>query len=243
MAAYKNRETKGGGSEDAPTTPETVSQIARVPSSSKPITSFAIFEMCIQRARNLVKLHEAAHGKAGKPERFTSDAHRAAIVLAISALDAFVRDFVITKVSVLLATKTRSLPNALSAQILKFVDQPALLEAARKDDLLDRVEKAFRSDFEKKSFQGTKIIDEHMRLVGYEDIFRDLASKAGTNETNLKAELNKFTARRHAIAHRGDYDLNENPPKENVVTKKDAEDCIKLVCLVAKHMHGLGSDS
>jgi hypothetical protein len=45
--------------------------------------------------------------------------------------------------------------------------------------------------------------------------------------------------RRHAIAHRGDYELNENPPKENVVTKKDAEDCIKLVCRIAKHMDEL----
>jgi hypothetical protein len=243
VATERNRESKGGGSGNAPTTPETVSQTVRTRSSSKPITSFGIFELCIQRARNLVKLHEAAHGKAGKPERFTSDAHRAAIVLAISALDAFVRDFVITRVSVLLATKSLSLPSSLSAQILKFVDQAALLDAARKDDLLDRVEKAFRSDFEKKSFQGTKIIDEHMRWVGYEDIFRDLASKAGTNESNLKAELNKFTQRRHAIAHRGDYDLNENPPKENVITKKDAEDCIRLVCLVATHMHGLSAAS
>jgi hypothetical protein len=220
---------------------ETLAAGKATSASSSTLTSFDIFELCVQRARNLVKLHEAAHGKAGKPEKFTSDAHRAAIVLAVSALDAFVRDFVIFRMRTLLATKSLALPAALATHIKKFLKDDDLLDAARKDDLIERVEKAFRGDFEKRSFQGTKNIEEQLRIAGYENVFHEVAINAHVNEDTLRSELDKFTQRRHAIAHRGDYNLSENPPIENVVTKKDAEDCIRLVCRIAKHMHQLGA--
>jgi hypothetical protein len=232
---------KGVGAVGAPTASETPAKAVLAKTPTAPTTSLAIFELCVQRAKNLVKLHEAAHGRAGKPQSYTSDAHRAAIVLAVSALDAFVRDFVISRTRVFLVAKNTPLPSAMSAQIRKFLQQEDLLEAARKDDLLERVEKAFRSDFEKRSFQGTKNIEDCFKLIGYEDIFHDLAIDAGMNEDTLRSDLNRFTLRRHAIAHRGDYDLDQNPPKEKIITKKDAEDCIKLVCKVAKQMHELGA--
>jgi hypothetical protein len=209
--------------------------------TAKPLTSHAIFELCVQRARNLVKLHEAAHGKAGKPEKYTSDAHRAAIVLAVSALDAFVRDFVIYRTRYFLTNKALTLPPGLATHIKKFLKDEDLLDAARKDDLIERVEKAFRNDFDKRSFQGTKNIEEHLKIAGYEDIFHEVADKARMNEDTLRQTLDRFTLRRHAIAHRGDYDLSVNPPKENVVTKKDAEDCIRLVCRIAKEMQAIGA--
>jgi hypothetical protein len=214
--------------------------VAAVPPAGKTLNSFDIFELCIQRARNLVKLHEAAHGKAGKPEKYTSDAHRAAIVLAISALDAFVRDFVIARTRAFLAAKAVALPGALSTEIKKFVKDDALIDAARKDDLLERVEKAFRSDFERRSFQGTKNIEEQLKIVGYDDIFHEVAVRGNLNEDTLREDLNRFTDRRHAIAHRGDYDLTENPPREQVVTKKDAGDCIRLMCRIARQIHEIG---
>jgi hypothetical protein len=220
---------------------ETTAKTPAVLLTEKTLNSYDIFELCIQRARNLVRLHKAAHGKAGKPEKYTSDAHRAAIVLAVSALDAFVRDLVIARTRTLLASKQTGLPPALSAEIRKFLKDDVLLEAARKDDLLERVEKAFRSDFERRSFQGTKNIEEQLKLVGYENVFNEVAVKGRVNEDTLRADLDRFTERRHAIAHRGDYNLTENPPKENVVTKKDAEDCIRLMCLIARNIDKLGS--
>lgn len=228
--------TKMGGAAAGQTE---ASVITLVPSNS-PLTSHSIFRLCVQRAHNLVKLHEAAHGKAGKPEKYTSDAHRAAIVLAISALDAFVRDFMIAKTRALLQDRSKVIPDALSAEIKKFLKDDALLEAARKDDLIERVEKAFRADFEKRSFQGPRNIEDQLKVVGYSDIFHEVAMKAHLNEDTLRADLDRFTKRRHAIAHQGDYDLSQNPPPEHVVTKKEAEDCIKLVTRIATTMHELG---
>lgn len=205
------------------------------------LTSYDVFLMCVARSENLIRLHAAAHGRRAKPERFMGDAHRAAIVLAVSALDAFVRTFIIARSRTIIADKTRPLPGPLRDHIKRFVKDDDLLEAARKDDLLDRVAAAFRADFERRSFQGTKAIAEYMKLVGFDDVFHDVAIDAGVNEETLCRSLDRFTDRRHTIAHRGDYDLSQNPPKENVVTKRQATDCIKLVKLIAKHVHELGA--
>jgi len=35
------------------------------------------------------------------------------------------------------------------------------------------------------------------------------------------------------------HDLSQNPPTEQPITKKDAQDCIKTVTLIAAHIHGL----
>lgn len=202
-----------------------------------------IFACCITRAQNLIKIHEAAHGKSSKPERYLSDAHRAAIVLSISALDAFVRSFVIARIRALLAERSAVLPTQLATQIKSFLKDDVLLEAARKDDLLDRVEKAFREDFEKRSFQGTRQITECLKLVGYNDIFHDVAVHAGENEDTMRRKLDAFTKRRHVIAHRGDFDLTKNPPEEHSVTKREATECIKLVTLIAGSISKLSEKS
>ena len=204
-----------------------------------PTNAHDIFLRCIERARNLVRLHEAAHGKATKPEKYLSDAHRAAIVLAISALDAYVRTYVLEQIRRLLNNRTATLPGKLADQIKRFLDPDQLLDAARKDDLLDRVEKAFKRDFEKRSFQGVRAIAEGLEFVGVSDVFKEVASLSGENEDNLRKELERFTQRRHAIAHRGDYDFSQNPTQEQPATKKEANDCIRLVVLIVDGMKGL----
>lgn len=244
MTPATGRHASGAGAnaKEAPAAAETRAPVAAASPGRAALTSFDVFCLCVDRAKNLLRLHEAAHGRRGKPEKYAADAHRAAIVLSVSALDAFVRTFVIARTRTLLANKALSLPVALKDYIKRFLKDDELLEAARKDDLLDRVEKAFRADFERRSFQGTKVIAEYMRIVGFEDIFHDIAMSAKVNEDTLCQDLDRFTERRHTIAHRGDYDLTENPPKENVVTKKDAEDCVRLITLIAKHIDALGAN-
>lgn len=114
-----------------------------------------------------------------------------------------------------------------------------LLDAARKSDLLDRVEKAFRTDFEKRSFQGVKSISDAMKLVGFEDIFHTIARSGSVNEEELRESIQEFTQRRHTIAHAGDYDLRQNPPVENGIKKPYAEKCMKIMTLVAEEIRKL----
>lgn len=240
MPAKPQEDVKGkkGTSARGPDAHTTGTSVSTVEPAER-VTSFNVFKLCIDRAKNLIKLHSAAHGKQSKPEKYMADAHRAAIVLAVSALDAFVRTFVIHQTRMLLADRSKALPGSLADQIKRFLKEDQLLDAARKDDLLERVERAFQNDFERRSFQGVKNITDYMKMVGYDDIFHDVAINAGVNEETLKTDLDRFTKRRHVIAHKGDYDLNQNPPKENVVTKKEAEDCIRLVTKIAKHINGM----
>lgn len=200
-------------------------------------TAFAVFKLSIARARNLIKIHQTAHGNQSRPESYLADAHRAAVVLAVSALDAYVRTCCLERVRRIVADRTRDLPAALAGDIKKFLKEDGLLEAARKDDLLSRVDKAFRNDFERKSFQGVKNITECLQLVGIEDVFHEIAVRESLNEDNLKQDLDRFTKRRHVIAHHGDHDLSQNPPVENTIRKKDAEDCIKLITKIAQSIH------
>lgn len=201
--------------------------------------AYDVFRLCIERAKNLLKIHQAAHGNRSRPEAYLADAHRAAIVLSVSALDAYVRTVCLERVRMIIADKSRELPTPLAAEIKKFLKDDQLLEAARKDDLLSRVEKAFRQDFERKSFQGVKNITECLQLAGFDDVFHAVAVGESLNEDNLKEDLNRFTKRRHAIAHQGDYDLSQHPPVENPIRKSDPEACIKLITTIAKAVHKL----
>lgn len=215
----------------------------KVIAPSKRLTSHDIFLLCIERSKNLIKVHELCHGKQAKPQKYLSDTFRGSIILSISALDAFLRTFMIDKIRELLADRKTELNKCLAEEIKRYLKDDGLLEAARKDDLLDRVGKAFEDVFGKKSFEGTKNITEFMHLLGYNDIFHNVAKEAKMNEESLRADLDKYTNRRHIIAHRGDYDLSQNPPKQQVITKKEAIQCIRLVTKIAKHINTLGEKS
>ena len=82
-------------------------------------------------------------------------------------------------------------------------------------------------------------ITETMQLIGHNDIFHVIAVNAQVNEDKLREDVDRFTRRRHIVAHRGDYDLSQNPPLENDILKKDVTDCIKVVKLVATHINSL----
>ncbi len=218
-----------------------ISSTSKIKNSNfQKLTSYDIFLLCIGRAKNLIKIHEIVHGKKSKPPKEFSDMHRASVLLAISALDAFIRTFVISEVRNILVDTKLNLHESLLTKIKKYMNHDVVIDAARKDDLIDRVEKILQLDFEKQSFQGTKNITEGMQILGHDDIFREVAIRARMNEETLRKDLDEFTNRRHAIAHRGDYDLNQKPPTENIITKKYAHDCIKLVVTIASHINSIG---
>ena len=205
--------------------------------------AFHIFSHSIERSKNLLKIHQDAHGKRAKPEKHLSDIHRAAVVLAISALDAFVCKFVTTKITILLADNSKELPAPLLNKIREATEKskPTLiLEAVKQNNIRQIVEKMLHEEYEKKTFQGTDSIEACLKIIGYDDIFNIIASKAKMHEGDLKRDLNEYTNRRHTIVHRGDFDAIENPPKtENPITKTYANNCIRLIEKIAKQINEL----
>jgi len=196
------------------------------------LSSLEVFEKCITRAENLISFHTSTEKIEEISEEHYCDCFRAAIVLSISALDAFIRKLVISEIIKAISDK-KPLNVKLSEYLKGLLNQDKLLEAARNYDLLEKVEEAIKQDFETKSFQGEWKISSYMEMVGYKDIFSEVSVKVDINEINLKRKLGVFTSRRHIIAHSGDYNLNQNPPQENTIDKKYATGCVEIVRLFA----------
>lgn len=232
------KETKGGKTKgkDNPNV-DAVSSAEK--DESKSISSYDIFEKCVVRAENLISMHDSTEKVEEISDEHYCDCYRAAVVLTISALDAFVRKVVISEIRNVISDTTKAVNSDLADYIKKLLNQDKLLDAARNYNLLEKVEQAVKDDFETKSFQGEWKITFYLKMVGYKDIFSDVSVKADINESNLKRKLNVFTNRRHVIAHSGDYNLNQVPHKENEITKKYAKECIDTVRLFASTIHDI----
>jgi hypothetical protein len=206
---------------------------ATQPPKLSPTTPYDLFILTVNRAKNLIIVHKEIHGKPGCPPILLADAPRASLVLSVSALDAYIRILVVRRVTDLIKDVRKPLPNELRKQLKELLNQDKLLDAARTGDLSSPVSRALTDKFEQSSFQGVRKITEAMQLLGKKDIFKDIARAASKNEQTLKDNVGRFTDRRHVIVHCGDYDLNQTPPIEKAITKKEAEDCIKLMHRIA----------
>jgi hypothetical protein len=199
------------------------------------LTSYDIFQRCIKRAQNLIDFH--SDDKGSDLQEHFCDAYRAAIVLSISALDAFIRSIVIEKINNILLDNSKELPEKLATYLKNLLNQDKLLNAARKYNLHEVVDKHIKDDFGTKSFQGEWKIKTFMELIGYQNIFKQVSDKADISENNLMKKLEIYTQRRHLIAHSGDYNLNNTTLAENEITKKFAQECVDLVNKFAKHVN------
>lgn len=230
------QETQGGNVTGVDN-PNVDSGSAPVAAAIQMATPYYIFCQCITRASNLVSLHDSTQENGSISEAHYCDCYRAAIVLSISALDAYIRKVVVSEIRNILANPGRQLSRGLSEYIKLLLNQDKLLDAARKSNLLDVVENAVKEDFSTKSFQGEWKITTHLEMVGHGEIFSKVSVKANINEKNLKEQISRYTGRRHVIAHSGDYDLNQTPHQENTITKEYAIECVKLVSLFAQTMN------
>ncbi|MBD8490872.1 hypothetical protein IFO69_19120 [Echinicola sp. CAU 1574] len=232
----KEKQTEGGKTDEVDN-PNVSAISASSGGDYKSISPFEVFEKCIIRAENLISVHDSTENIEEISDEHYCDCYRAAVVLSISALDAFVRKVVVSEIRKILSKTDKPINPELTDYIKNLLNQDKLLEAARKYNLLDKVEEAVKVDFETKSFQGEWKITQYLKMVGYKDIFSEVSVKADINEKNLKRKLNVFTNRRHIIAHSGDYDLNQTPHKENDIDKKYAKECIHIVRLFASKIN------
>lgn len=204
-----------------------------VPAIPADITAYDIFLRCIKRAENLINFHP--EDKSPDEEHYC-DAYRAAVVLTIAALDAYIRTVTIIKIKEKIKRKPK-VNDPLCVYIKEIMPHDSLLEAAMNDSFFIEIETQISNDFQKKSFQGERKITYYMTLAGYKNIFGSVATKAKMNEGLLKDDLDKYTKRRHTIAHSGDYDINQIPYKELDIKKDYAKECHKLVSEFTKTLN------
>lgn len=199
--------------------------------------AFKIFKSGIKRAENLLKINLDSEGKklpiSGDK---LQDSYRAVIVLSISALDAYIKTFLIVEIKKSLTEKN------LSQELKRYIKdelftKDTLHQHVLETNFYEKVIEKFDEDFEKKSFQGQKSIDKYMKLAGVNQVFKLISNNADKSVDKLQSSIENFTQRRHLIVHCGDHDLTQTSLTEISITEKQASDCIELVSLIANEIH------
>lgn len=203
--------------------------------------AFKIFKSGIKRAENLLKINIGSDSSTLPISNDKLlDSYRAVIVLSISALDAYVKTFLIVEIKRSLNEKK------LSSDLKKYIKEElftkdTLHQHVLEDNFYEKVIEKFDEDFEKRSFQGQKSIDKYMKLAGLNQVFKLISNSADKSVDKLHAAIENFTQRRHLIVHCGDHDLTQTTLTENTITEKDASDCISLVTLLANEIHKIST--
>lgn len=194
----------------------------------KILSPYDVFNKCISRAKNLIACKQCKDKKEN-----VGDFYRAAVVLSISALDAFIRTTITTRIKDIVLDK-KNVGDELYKYLEKLLPHKELFNAARQNNFLQKIENVLKKDFEIQSFQGEEKISTFLKMIGHNDIFSNVSKKINKNEGNLIKQLNDYTKRRHTIAHRGDYDLNQNPVVEIQIDYLYASSCVKFVEEITK---------
>jgi hypothetical protein len=184
------------------------------------------FQINLARARTLSGIAESI-GALTTPAIDVTDIHRASLVLAVSALDYFVHEFV--RLGMLEVHGGRRPPTDanLSFKVPIVAVRTGFADVTQ-DDWLDQ---AVREAHSWQSFQHPDKIAEAIRLVSSVKLWPEVAKAIGTDTTAVKARLIVIIDRRNKIAHEADMDPT-NPGSQwpvNAALLKDAFDFIDSV--------------
>ncbi len=199
--------------------------------------AFRIFNSGIKRAENLLSINlTSTEDTLSISEDKLEDSYRAVIVLGISALDAYIKTFLIVKIkkSLLERNLSRDLKIYIKEELFS---KDELHQVVLENNFYEKVVAKFDQDFEKRSFQGQKSIDKFMKLAGFTQVFKQIANSADRSVDILLSSIEEYTQRRHLIVHCGDHDLTQTELTENKIKKEYASKCIDLVKLIVKEIH------
>lgn len=211
--------------------------------SEKSALAYKIFKSGIKRAENLLKINKDKDSNTlSIPEDKLLDSYRAVIVLSISALDSYIKTFLIVEIKKSLKEKK------LSQDLKKYIkeelfNKEELYDVVLEENFYEKVISKFDLDFEKRSFQGQKSIEKFMKLAGVNQVFKQISISADKSVDKLYSSIEKFTTRRHEIVHCGDHDLTQTELTENKICETDAAECIDLVKLIANEIHKISQGS
>jgi hypothetical protein len=158
-----------------------------------------------------------------------SDMTRAAVVLAVSAMDSYFTGVFAERLVPFLKNRT-SAPKALSETL-----EAAGLDAATAIALLGmerpyrRVRKLMDAYLERHTTQRVEAIDKLFLAYGFKDFCKNVQRR--TKKKQLLASVRKLVERRHEIAHKGD--LNSHGRLQEINVKRIKTRILNTVCFVS----------
>jgi hypothetical protein len=189
------------------------------------------FETNLARARTLSGV-AASIGALTTPAIDVSDIHRAALVLAVSALDYFVHEFVRLGMLEVHRGKRAATDANLSFKVPIVAVRSGFADLTQ-DDWLDE---AVREAHSWLSFQHPDKIADAIRLVSTVKLWQEVANEIGSEASAVKARLIVIVDRRNKIAHEADMDPT-NPGNQWPISAALVEDAFDFIESMVKAIY------
>jgi hypothetical protein len=173
---------------------------------------------------------------------------RSAVVASMSALDAYVHGALYGRIPHVL--RTNPVPQRLCEEMASVIEirnekgfRSALSILSASDSITILSEKFKNDSLAFLTYQAPDKIVAGYKLIGYEDIFEDVAALwPGPNTTAkyIKDNLSKYYRRRNQIAHEGDRDTNgADRAMQPQYAKACEEFVVSLVTRLNRVVYGL----
>ena len=161
-----------------------------------------LFRISITRVRDLIAVHNSLKAQASSVLDF-SDMLRAALVLAVSALDYYIHEVV--RIGMLEIHRGQRLePPAFSGFQISLGNARAGINAGQNID--SWLEDEIRQRHSYKSFQQPNAIADAVRLICDKKLWEEVSINMGSPAKDIKQQLSRIVDRRNKIAHEADID-------------------------------------
>ena len=182
----------------------------------------------LARARSLVGLAQSLSSLT-TPVIDLSDILRASLVLAVSALDHFVHEFVRLGMLEVHRGNRPTTEAYLSFRVPMSATREAITDTGR-DEWLDQV---IRETHSWLSFQHPDKIADAIRLMSNVRLWEQIASELGMTSRTVRTQLGAIIDRRNKIAHEADMDPT-NPGYRWPINEVLIQDAIDFIDKVAQ---------
>jgi len=161
-----------------------------------------LFRISIARVRDLIAVHNSLKAQASSVLDL-SDMLRAALVLAVSALDYYIHEVV--RIGMLEIHRGQRLePPAFSGFQISLGNARAGINAGQNID--SWLEDEIRQRHSYKSFQQPNAIADAVRLICDKKLWEEVSINMGSPAKDIKQQLSLIVDRRNKIAHEADID-------------------------------------
>ncbi|MEG4172088.1 MULTISPECIES: HEPN domain-containing protein [unclassified Microcoleus] len=161
-----------------------------------------LFRISIARVRDLIAVHNSLKAQASSVLDI-SDILRAALVLAVSALDYYIHEVV--RIGMFeIHRGQRPEPPAFSRFQISLGNARAGINAGQNID--SWLEDEIRQRHSYKSFQQPEAIADAIRLISDKKLWEEVSTNMGSPARSIKQQLSLIVDRRNKIAHEADID-------------------------------------
>lgn len=165
------------------------------------------FDESMKRAVSFLIAYRELHGKRGRVPTARADLLRGAVVFAVAAMDAYIRDTVAYHLAKVIAVQVRT-KSALPKEFIRIIDSTmnteALIKAAYASRTGSHIRSAVEGKLVQRSFQDPKAIEDAFKIIGLNDLIVKVAEIYGSKKKELEKTIRAITKRRHQIVHQAD---------------------------------------